>query len=332
MMWKTVCMAGLALAWIGGTMDAEEPFTATKGPFPPIPEEVTSFGAAIAGESLYLYGGHTGAAHSYSKKDQGRTLWRIDLKTPKQWESVVTGPPLQGLALVACNGKIYRIGGFTAVNKEGEEHDLRSTASVAVCDPATGKWNDCSPLPQPRSSFDAAVLDGKIYVIGGWHLSGSDDRAQWHNTAYVLDTAAETPTWKELPTPPFVRRALAVAAFDGKIYAIGGMQQRGGPTTRIDIYDPTTKRWSQGPSLHGRPMNGFGASAFAAGDHLYVTTMDGSLQRLDKEGRAWKSLGKLEHGRFFHRMLRLNDRQLLMIGGASMSTGKYDEIEIIEIR
>ena len=303
------------------------------GPYPPIPQQVTSFGAAVVGDALYLYGGHTGAAHSYSNKEQGRRLWRLDLKNPKsKWESIAEGPPLQGLALVAHGGKLYRIGGFSAENQAGEPHRLVSTASVACFDPAAGRWTDLPPLPQPRSSFDAAVLDGHIYVIGGWQLSGDDDQAKWHTTAYSLDLNTDRPAWKALPEPPFVRRALAVAAFDGKIYAVGGMQQRGGPTTRVDVYDPTVGKWLRAPSLHGNPMNGFGASAFAARGHLYVTTMDGSIQRIGKAGKTWEKTGRLERPRFFHRMVRFDGRSLLMIGGASMSSGKYNEIDIIEVR
>ena len=313
-------------------MHAEDQITAKKSSYPPIPENVTSFGAAICGDALYVYGGHAGEAHSYSDREQGRTLWRLKLDQPSQWEKVASGPPRQGLALVAHGGKLYRIGGFCAQNKKGEPHDLHSQADVACFDPAAGKWTELPPLPEPRSSFDAAVLDGKIYVIGGWKLAGGDDEATWHKTAYVLDLGQAQPTWRELPRPPFVRRALAVAAFDGKIYAIGGMQQRGGPTTRVDIYDPASRKWSQGPSLHGEPMNGFGASAFAAGGHLYVTTMDGSVQQLGPGATAWKTIGKLERPRFFHRMLPRDDHRLLMIGGASMRSGKYDRIDILEIR
>ncbi|MBI2478948.1 MAG: DUF4198 domain-containing protein [Planctomycetia bacterium] len=76
--------------------------------YPAIPELVTSFGAAIVDDALYIYGGHTGDAHSYSAEAQAH---------PKAWEAVAEGAGAQGLALVAHGGKLYRIGGFTAKNK-----------------------------------------------------------------------------------------------------------------------------------------------------------------------------------------------------------------------
>ena len=298
---------------------------------PAIPEMVTSFGAAIAEGSLYVYGGHTGRAHSYSNESQAKTLRRLDLKHPKAWESLGEGPGLQGLALVAHGNKLYRLGGFVAKNKEDDENDLWSQADVACYDVMAKQWQDLSPLPEPRSSFDAAVLNDKIYVIGGWQLAGEEDSV-WHKSTYVLNLAASAPQWESLPETPFQRRALSVAAHQGKIYAIGGMQMEGGPTTRVDIYDPANGKWSTGPSLQGEPMDGFGSSAFVTGGRLYASTYSGKLQRLSEDGQSWEIVKELERARFFHRMLPLSDTQLISVGGASMQTGKFEEVDVIDVR
>ena len=298
--------------------------------YPPIPEKVTSFGAAVLDGHLYIYGGHTGRPHSYDKDAQGNTLRRLNLQNPKAWEALVEGPGLQGLAMVACQGKLYRIGGFAAKNEKGGDQDLWSQADVACYDPKANQWTDLSPLPEPRSSFDAAVLNNQIYAIGGWKLAGGAEE-HWHTTAYSIDVSTQNPRWQKLPTPPFQRRALAVAAYDGKIYVIGGMQSEGGPTTRVDVFDPETQKWSVGPSLLGEPMDGFGPSAFATGDCLYVSTYSGKLQRLDQNGKQWESVTKLERARFFHRMLPLSETRLISVGGASMESGKFDEVDVIDV-
>ncbi|MEZ6090074.1 MAG: DUF4198 domain-containing protein [Pirellulaceae bacterium] len=298
--------------------------------YPSIPENVTSFGAAVANGSLFVYGGHTGDAHSYAAEAQANTLYRLDLSNPKAWESWGEGPGLQGLAMVAHGGKLYRIGGFTAKNAEGETHDLWSRADVASFDIATRQWTDLSPLPEPRSSFDAAVMGDTIYVVGGWKIAGEEDNV-WHKSAYELNLSDANPQWKALPEPPFQRRALSVAAHDGKIYAIGGMQQQGGPTTRVDLFDPTSGKWSIGPSLNGEGMDGFGSSAFATGGRLYVTTYSGKLQRLSEDGKSWQVVGELQRARFFHRLLPLSENQLVSIGGASMKVGKFEEVDVINV-
>jgi N-acetylneuraminic acid mutarotase len=304
--------------------------------YPELPQAVTSFGGAVADGALYVYGGHTGSAHSYSNAEQGDTLRRLKLQDGAKWEELAQGPPLQGLAMVAHEGNVYRLGGFTAKNAEGEEHDLWSQDAAAVFDPKTGKWNDIASLPEPRSSFDAAVLGDAIYVIGGWQLAG-DQENEWHETAWKLDLSQDEPKWTALPKPPFQRRALAVAAHDGKIYAIGGMQLRrgnfAGPTTRVDVFDPKSGEWSEGPSLKGeKPMAGFGSSAFATGGRLYVSTIEGDLQRLSEDGKQWEVVAQTPTARFFHRMLPIDDGRFVVVGGANMAIGKFTEVEVLSVR
>ncbi|MFK8113108.1 MAG: hypothetical protein AB8B91_12950 [Rubripirellula sp.] len=298
--------------------------------YPAVPEMVTSFGAATAGDALYLYGGHTGPAHEYYAEAQASTLRRLDLKNPKSWEDLGNGPRLQGLAMVSHGGKLYRMGGFTAKNTKGEDKDLWSQAGVSCFDTATKQWTEMPSLPEPRSSFDAVVHGNQIIVVGGWKMQG-DEEAQWMQTACKLDLSTQPLQWKSLPTPPFQRRALSVAAQDGKVYAIGGMQKEGGPTTRVDVLDLESSTWKRGPDLNGAGMDGFGSSSFSVGGSVYVTTYSGTLQKLASDGDSWETMTQLDNDRFFHRLLPVGQRGLLIVGGASMSSGKYEEIELIEL-
>src|SRR5690606_8931921 len=82
---------------------------------PDLPQGITSLGAAISGDTLYLYGGNYGQAHEYSRDGQSGDLWKLNVKQPTQWERLPGGPKLQGLAMVEYQGMIYRVGGFTAM-------------------------------------------------------------------------------------------------------------------------------------------------------------------------------------------------------------------------
>ena len=293
----------------------------------PLDRGITSLGAAVAGDSLYLYGGHFGSAHHYSSAGQSGELRRQSLVEPGKWESLDGGPKLTGLAMVAFDGKLYRVGGFTAKNPEDKEQDLWSQDSFAMFDPATGKWTDLPPLPSGRSSHDAAVLDGKLYVVGGWNMQG-DKETEWHSTAAVCDLTQDKLEWKEIEVP-FKRRALSVAANNGKLYVIGGMQHDGNATTNVDVYDPASQLWSAGPAILGNPMDGFGSASFALGDRLFVSTMSGSIQRLATDGKSWQIVGQLKDPRFFHRMIATAQGTLAVVGGASMQTGKVLELEVL---
>jgi N-acetylneuraminic acid mutarotase len=99
----------------------------------------------------------------------------LDLASGKdgQWQPLAGGPRLQGLALVAYGDRLIRIGGFTAANALGEDHDLRSQTDVASFDPATGQWTSMASLPESRSSLDAAVIGDTVYVVGGWPVASN---------------------------------------------------------------------------------------------------------------------------------------------------------------
>lgn len=296
----------------------------------PLAKPVTSFGAAVADGWLYAYGGHLGSAHKYSADLQARELVRLNLAKPDKWEVVAAGPPRTGLAMVAHNNKLYRIGGWEAKNTDVDKWELHSSRDFARFDPKSGQWQDLAPLPEGRSSHDAAVLGNQLYVVGGWQLKGEGD-GEWHETAYVCDLAEANPQWKVIAKPPFNRRALAVAGYAGKIYVIGGMDDSNETTTGTDIYDPQSNVWSKGPALPGKGFDGFGAAAFGTGAGLFATTGPGGLYRLSADGQKWEEAGKLNHPRFFHRLVADGDSKLLVVGGTSRG-GKVPETESLQLK
>src|SRR5262249_27679188 len=138
------------------------------------------------------------------------------------WEELSSDMPLQGLALLAHEGKVYRIGGMRPLNKPGEKADNVSVASCAVYDPAKKTWQPLPGLPQGRSSHDAAIVGNQIIVAGGWCLNGRDKPSYWHETAAILDLSQSPLTWKSI-AQPFQRRALSLAALGEDLFVIGGM-------------------------------------------------------------------------------------------------------------
>jgi hypothetical protein len=296
---------------------------------PDLPRGITSFGAAIVGDQVYVYGGNTGTAHEYYREGQSDEFLVLDLAKPKAWKKLGTVPRRQGLAVVPHGRYVYRVGGFEALNEQGGERNLASTRDFARFDTKTGQWEQLADLPEPRSSHDAVVIGDRLYVVGGWSLSTED--SVWLDTALVADLSAKEIRWEQLPNPPFHRRALAAGEHDGRLVVIGGMQEEGGPTTKTSLYDPATKTWSAGPDLIAKgDMGGFGSSAIRLGDDLYVSTYEGSVQRLDAAAGKWTEVAQLEHPRFFHRMLPTADGKLVVVGGASMTTGKVVETEAID--
>ncbi|MEM7473469.1 MAG: DUF1668 domain-containing protein [Planctomycetota bacterium] len=315
------CLGGLGTAQEDASSDLK---------FADLPFEITSFGAARVGKVAYVYGGHTGAAHSYSNEEQSNELLGLNLSRPKEWRKITTGERLQGLAMVASGTKLILIGGFTAKNDIGEEHDLHSQTSVRAFDTATKAWTDLPGLPEGRSSHDACIIGETIYVVGGWKMAGEEETV-WHTTALSIDLSAEEPQWEELPSPPFKRRALATMGHEGKLFVIGGMSQKG-PTKAVSVFDTKSETWSVGPELPGKGMMaGFGAAAWSHAGKLVVSTYEGKVLHLSDDHQSWEDVGATDDSRFFHRLLPLEEASLISIGGANMREGKFLALEVIEL-
>ena len=299
-----------------------------KTPFPKIPVGITSFGGAVVADHLYVYGGHCGNAHEYYDSGQNGQLYRLNVKDAKKWEAVCQSDGLQGLAMVTHGGNLYRVGGFEARNVKGDKQDLHSVSEFARFDFESKTWQKLKPMPVPRSSLDAVVVNDTLFVVGGWTLKGAGNTV-WCDNAVSIDLSNKDAQWQAVEVP-FKRRALSVGFQNGSLYAIGGMRQKGGPTSEVKVFDLKTKTWSDGPKLPGSSqMEGFGNSCFNVGGRLIVSTYSGEVLRLNESQDAWEKIYQLETGRFFHRLLPISDKQFMLVGGANMDTGKVLDVEVL---
>ena len=292
-----------------------------------LPETVTSFGAATADGWLYVFGGHKGERHDYSTEMVSGSFHRLRLSEGRAWERLPDAAPAQGLPLVAHGGFVYRTGGMAARNHADAKQDLFSMALVQRFDPKRGRWEEFAPLPAPRSSHDAVILGDKLYVAGGWQLTGGTNRPAWPANALVLDLANPRAGWKEFPQP-FQRRALALAALGSRVFCIGGMDSDNQPTLAVDIYDTATGMWSKGPELPAGKFKGFSCSAIAQDGRIYANAFQGDLLRLAADARSWEVVGRLEHPRMAHRLVPAGATQLIALGGED-GEAKRPDLELL---
>ena len=69
----------------------------------------------------------------------------------------------------------------------------------------------------PRGLIDVAVLDGKLYAVGGYNGGH-----QTLSSVERYDPAVDA--WEEVAPMAYERDTHAVAVLDGKLYAVGGEQ------------------------------------------------------------------------------------------------------------
>ena len=299
-------------------------------PFPDLPVGITSFGGAVVDQHVYVFGGHCGQAHNYYRSGQNGKLMRLDLKDPAKWETVGESTGLQGLAMVEHKGNLYRVGGFEARNKKGEDQDLHSVNDFAQFNFETKTWEPRQPMPTPRSSLDAVVIGDELFVVGGWAMKGSE-KTEWREEAISINLADKDAKWNVIETP-FKRRALSVGFQGNKLCAVGGMQEKGGITSNVQVYDIKSKTWTEGPKLPGSgSMEGFGSSCFNIGGKLIASTYSGEILSLNQSHDGWEKIHELETGRFFHRLLPMSQNKFMLVGGANMEIGKMHDVQVISL-
>ena len=152
--------------------------------------------------------------------------------------------PRKNMGVVAIGSTMYVVGGEDANGP---------TASVLAFDvglrdqPVAGKtaqWTPKASLPEPRANLAVAVLDGKLYALGG-ERDGAPLTA-----ASVYDPA--TDTWSALPPLPVAATDLAAAGANGKLYALGGTTVASNAPSRPGARDRLRLRSRDAPVVRRR--------------------------------------------------------------------------------
>lgn len=229
-------------------------------PLTPLPEARHHIALAEAGGLIYGVGGFSGGFPFWYAQ---ATVFVYDPRADR-WSTGPALPVARAEGVVAnVNGKIYAIGGRAAATP-GASHfnDHADTARADVLNPVTGQWTRTADAPSARNSAAAAVIDAKIYVVGGRQaLKEPDGSLRQVNVATleVYDPASDH--WEVKAPMPQARGGLAAAAHGGRLYVFGGEQWV--PDKKVFAeawaYDPGEDKWSELPPLP-TPRHGLGAA------------------------------------------------------------------------
>lgn len=164
---------------------------------------------------------------------------------------------------------VCMISDATAADVDADD-DEPADAAPGRTDPATTSPTTLlPPLPEASSSLGAVASDGFLYVYGGHvapvHTYSTEAvSGRFHRLALRAATGSPTsdrgPTspaaWEELAAGPRLQ-GMNLAAHDGRIYRVGGMDPRNAPGEEADnfsvasaaCFDPAVGRWIDLPPL-----------------------------------------------------------------------------------
>jgi hypothetical protein len=129
----------------------------------------------------------------------------------------------------SCQGTISSVRFYSNL-LEMEQNEINADSGV---------WTYKAPMPTGRGFTSGAVVDGKIYMIGGFPTHNSVTKA---NEMYdpTLDN------WTPMAGLPEGRCAHATCTYDEKIYVFGGVSPDPYALARdnVYVYDPQTDAWT----------------------------------------------------------------------------------------
>lgn len=128
---------------------------------------------------------------------------------------------------VACNGEIYALGTSSMI----------AAGTVEKFNPFTNMWYAQPNLPRKLQYASAAVLDKRLYVVGGFDVETNMLSSMIYSCDPSLTTKLHPPTegcfWSPLATMVRPRAKHLGAAFEGEIWIAGGQLEDGSPTNRF---------------------------------------------------------------------------------------------------
>jgi non-specific serine/threonine protein kinase len=197
---------------------------------PSSPFAVQQLPAAVLDGRIWTAGGLTGP-------DQATKKTEYYDPTVRTWGP---GPDLPFLLhhamMVTYRDQLWVIGGFLP---EGSNMEAAVSAHVLILDRAKGRWVEGPALHHARAAGAAAVVGGKIVVVGG-RTGGRSEQLVRPTEIY------DGKSWHDAPAIPVPGDHVAAATDGTYLYAVGGRNLNVSLNTKaVQRFDPATGQWTQ---------------------------------------------------------------------------------------
>uniref|UniRef100_A0A673CEZ2 Si:ch211-63p21.8 n=2 Tax=Sphaeramia orbicularis TaxID=375764 RepID=A0A673CEZ2_9TELE len=238
-------------------------------------------GVAALGGRLYVMGG----CYFYTKDDIMKSAYSYD---PEQdsWKRLADMQEFRSNFSVVVQGeRLYAIGGDKEINTNVD--------SVEMYNPDTDSWSFVRPLDQALSGQAVTVLDGGIFISGGFDCKYVCLVSMFlyhpeRGTTYLADMACD-------------RAQHCMEALRGRLYVAGGVcNLRKFYTDQLacEVYSPVTDSWTAFTSLLVPHVS---AASAVLEEKVYILggycqedySESGLVHRFEPSSQRWENMGRL---------------------------------------
>jgi len=260
--------------------------------------------AAALGRKIFVVGGIL---------EGQSTAECYDIDT-QQWNKNKTkfGKIRAGSAAVSLGNDIIVMGGL-------------GSSSAEIYNATSGRWSSFPSMNEERCNCAAAILNGKIVVVGGYR--GIFNTKLSSGEEYDPNTGV----WSSIPPMHHKRDGCAAAVLDGQLYVVGGYDGKE-RLSSAEVYNPNTKCWSLIPNMSLK--RSLCAAVSFCGRLIVVGGFDGkqsfaSCEAYDPSTCLWSSISAMQTRRHACAAVEV-DGTLYVMGGIDGKT-IFSSIESLKL-
>ena len=191
----------------------------------PITTPYHSFDMTVLDDKLVTAGGQT---------KNNEVVKKVLVLNAGQWKDYSEMLTARSCAsAVGYHSMLIVVGGKTKV-----EDKWTRVSTTELLDTTDGCWYTCNNLPSPHLQMKAAIMNDKLFLLGGF-----DKDVKLSPQVFVasLDTlSTHQLNWQSAPNTPWCCSA-PVVLYKKFLLTVGGRQQS--RTSEVNIFNPSTGQW-----------------------------------------------------------------------------------------
>ncbi|MEK7395431.1 MAG: kelch repeat-containing protein, partial [Candidatus Poribacteria bacterium] len=189
-----------------------------------------------------------------------------------------------------------------------------------------GEWLKKADMPTARVDMSSAVVDGKVYVMGGFAVACGPA-----TLSVVEEYNPTTDTWTKKADMPTARAALSSVAVKGKIYAIGGTPDNNAVLSTVEEYDPVANKWTKKTDM---PTARDGLSTIAVNGKIYAIggyvepkgPILSTVEEYNPETDTWTKKADMPTPRWYHSSSVVGGK-IYVVGGFPRNNAVLSTVE-----